>query len=154
MYFETTQETAQSSEFSMASGCFAEFPDTAQIDLTSVTRMGDYQFHLAPCKAVKGVIMQALRVGQLIVSTHLPAAFSHGELRSACMQVGGREYLVFVAHTAARANGAVKHWFAIFGADGKKVYVSSLDHRISRARQNEDGISLFFQNGDAIRIRL
>jgi hypothetical protein len=154
MYCETIQETANSNELPMSSGCLSEFQDTTPVDLHTATYMRDYQFHLVPCKAAKGVIMQVLRSEQLILSTHLPSAFSRGELRAACMQAGGREYLIFVAHAAARANGAGRHWFAIFGADGRKVYVSSLDQRIARARQNQDGISLFFVNGDAIRIRL
>ena len=153
MYLDTSSDIVRGADISRADGCFADFPAATQLLHKQRADMMHYQFHLVPCKATRSVILQAVRDDELILSAHLPSSFARGDIHASCFQVRGKEMLCFAAHSQ-RMTGNVRHWFGIFGADGHKIYVSSLEHRVSRAKPQDDGISLFFENGDAIRVRL
>jgi hypothetical protein len=136
------------------SACFGEFQQQAEISSSETTRMGVYQFQLQPFRAAKGMVMEVEREGQHIISAHLPASFSRGVMRSASIHIRGAEYLLLAASSASRMLAHSKRWFAMFRADGKKIYATSLEQHVARVLPMEDGVSLLFMNGDSMRIKL
>lgn len=153
MYLETSSELLRTNEYSRPAGCFDEFPASTQIQLKQSAELQQFRFHLVPCKTPRSLILQALYRDELVLAMHLPSAFARGEILASSFLVDGKPMLCIAAHSQ-RNTGSARHWFGIFSASGRKLYVSSLEHRVSRACPQDDGVSLFFDNGDSIRIRL
>lgn len=124
---------------------FYDFSDHVHVARGVRTRMNAYQFNFKPPQ------IQVDRSGEQIIAETIPAAFYMGDLQVASMQVGGAEYLLLAANSRTSTN---RRWFAIYRANGSKVYAASLSQPIAQLRQNLDGISLFFLSGDSMRITL
>ncbi|MFZ6863507.1 hypothetical protein ACO0K7_12815 [Undibacterium sp. Ji67W] len=133
---------------------FADFDEKTEIAAKTPTRMGSYQFTVVPFQAAKGILMQVERHGQRIISAHLPAMFTRGELLSASMRVRDTEYLLVAANSASKMIASGKRWLGIFRADGKNVYANVFDQQLMQIKPNQDGISMLFLNGDRMRIKL
>ncbi|MFZ6690029.1 hypothetical protein ACO0K0_20020 [Undibacterium sp. SXout11W] len=133
---------------------FADFDERTEIAAKTPTRMGSYQFTVVPFQAAKGMLMQVERHGQRIISAHLPAMFTRGELLSASMRVRDTEYLLVAANSASKMIASGKRWLGIFRADGKNVYANVFDQQVMQIQPNQDGISMLFLNGDRMRIKL
>lgn len=130
---------------------FADFNQHVHVGRKDVARMGDYMFLFERNKATNGLQIQVDRLGQRIVQEQIPSAFYMGDLQAASLQVYGQDYLLLAANSR---RSAARRWFAIYRADGHKMYAASLDKRLAHVRQNEDGVSLLFLNGDSMRIKL
>ena len=133
---------------------FAEFDEKTEIAAKAPTRMGCYQFTVVPFQAAKGILMQVEREGQRIISAHLPAIFSRGELLSASLRIRDTEYLLVAANSASKMLASGKRWLGIFRADGKNVYANVFEQHVVQVKPNDDGISMLFLNGDKMRIKL
>ena len=133
---------------------FADFEESAKIAARAPTRMGMYQFTVVPFQAAKGVLMEVERHGQRIISAHLPAVFSRGELLSASLRIRDAEYLLVAANSASKMVASGKRWLGIFRADGKKVYANCFEQHLTRIMPHEDGVTMQFLNGDSMRIKL
>jgi len=116
---------------------FADFDEKTEIAAKTPTRMGSYQFTVVPFQAAKGMLMQVERHGQCIISAHLPAMFTRGELLSASMRVRDTEYLLVAANSASKMLASGKRWLGIFRADGKtcmRMFLINSSCRFNRTR--------------------
>ncbi|MFZ6693817.1 hypothetical protein [Undibacterium sp. SXout20W] len=133
---------------------FAKFEEKVEITAMTPTRMGRYQFTVVPFQAAKGILMEVERHGKRIISAHLPAIFSRGELLSASLRVRDTEYLLVAANSSSKIPASGKRWLGIFRDDGKNVYANVFEQQVVQVMPNEDGISMQFLNGDQMRIKL
>ncbi|MBC3884250.1 hypothetical protein [Undibacterium griseum] len=131
-----------------------DFLASAIISADQPVSMGAYYFQVVPIRAMKSLLLQVHYQEQAIIAAHLPAMFLRGAMLAASAVIGGHDCLLLTANAAPGSGAAAKSWFGIFRHDGKRLSASSLDQQIVRARAHEDGIALFFANGDSMRIKL
>lgn len=130
---------------------FYDFSDHVHVAFRVKTRMNAYQFQLNSSASQHDRWIGIDRNGEQIISELIPAAFYMGDLQAASMHIGGDEYLLLAANSRTSTH---RRWFAIYRANGSKVYAASLSQHVAQVRQNQDGISLFFLSGDSMRIKL